>query len=121
MTIPIKVNLASYFKYYLTVIDPILSLTDLERKVLAKLLLIYYTNRTRHNVAQLVLSRETRRTIREVLKTTEPSFNNVISSLKKKKLIEGNQLNPSLLKSFPEGGLKKIVFELYLDTNGTST
>ena len=82
----IKTSKEVLYKDYLSVIQPILDITDKELLILAELCKVQdkVTDKT---LLPAVLSTETRKYIREKLQMSEAAFNNNISRLKKKDLI----------------------------------
>lgn len=80
------------------------------------MLLLWFSNKENPNIDTLLFSTGTRKVLREALKLSEPSLNNSFSILRKKGLIEDNQIKKSLL-NFPvleEGNKITIKYELQL-------
>lgn len=82
----IKTEKSKLYKNYLSVIQPLLGITDMELLILAELCKVQekVTDKT---LLPAVLSTETRKEIRTNLGMSEAAFNNNISRLKKKNLI----------------------------------
>ncbi len=116
MTIPIKCRLREYFKIYLTVLNPVLKLKGREIEVLASFLLLTYTNKKMDpdKLAPLLFSTKVRKTIREKIGMSEASFNNHLTSLRKKGFIEKRRIHPLLLKGFPDNNPMSINFDITL-------
>ena len=93
MVVPIKTNLKGFIKGYLTVLNPILKLKDKELEVLGAFLMVWYTNRDKEGI-ELALSLKLLALI-----MSEASFNNHITSLRKKKVLIGRTVSPHILKS----------------------
>lgn len=98
LVLPVKKN--DKFKYYLRFLNPILKCTKRELDVLAVLMSLHYTNVEKLNgdFKGLLLSAATRKAVSGYLKMTIYQYNNIICSLRKKKLIVENQLNSDLVK-----------------------
>lgn len=99
MVIPIHTNEELIFKQYLTIINGVLSsekkLTGFEIDILEKMLYIDYIYRhhPKEKRDQILFHKLTKQKIRqEVYNISEQSFNNAISKLRKKGMIEGNSL-----------------------------
>lgn len=103
-----------FFKFYVELLNPLLKLTSREKEVLSALLLIYYSNKDNPNISTLLLSTSTRRALRNTLKLSEPSLNNSLTVLRKKNLIDNNQLNKLILK-FPKDNKLKITYSIELE------
>ena len=82
----IKTTKNQLYNNYLSVIQPLLGITDMELLILAELCKVQdkVTDKT---LLPAVLSTETRKEIRTRLNMSEAAFNNNISRLKKKDLI----------------------------------
>lgn len=89
MNITVNVTKENRYELFIRFLNPILKLTDTEVRILAVFLGILETNKktSREKVCKKMFSSEMRKRIRESLSISEPSFNNYLSSLKKKKLI----------------------------------
>jgi len=106
MIIPIKSNLRGFLSGYLTVLNPVLKLKDKEVEVLAAFLMVWYPNKDREDIEKLLFSTKVRKMIRKSVNMSEASFNNHITSLRKKKIINGRLINPSILASLKEGDVE---------------
>ena len=117
MTIPIKCKLREYFKIYLTVLNPILKLKEREIEVMASFLLLMYTNKeiSSKKLSPLLFSTKVRKKIRKSIGMSEASFNNHITALRQKQLIQGKIINPSLLKGFPKDNEININFNILVE------
>jgi hypothetical protein len=118
--IPISSSRDKIFEQYLYLINPILGknkLTDLEMKVLSKMLQVFYlySHLGVDSANAIVFHAETKKRIREVISKelgsiySVQSFNNVIYKLKMKGMITADKL----LISIPyKDGKIKLVFNL---------
>lgn len=113
----LKVDEKQFFKAWLTLLQPFLKLRDQELKVLA--MLLYF----RHNIQEqvknkaiideLLFNTKTRKQIKRELDIESYSFNNILSSLRKKKLIVNNSLNGKIIPNIDSGFTNfKLVFNL---------
>lgn len=89
MEINLEVKRDELFLVWLDYLNPILKLTNLERRILAMFLYLVCLNSTasRDKVSSKVFSPTVRKAIRTKLGIGEPSFNNHFSRLRKKGLI----------------------------------
>lgn len=108
-----KANLQNFFKFYVSLLNPLLKLTKREQEVLSVLLLIYYTNLSNPQVDTLIFSQPIKRQIRAHLNLSEPSLNNSMTILRKKEVIKDNKINRNLLK-FPEDNKININYTIEL-------
>jgi len=112
----IKTDEAKFFKLWLLMLQPFLKLRNQEVNVLAKLLYYRYTisKEVSNNkiVDELVFNTTTRKKIIEELDLKEYSFNNILSALRKKKLIVNNSINNKIVPKI-EKNFKK--FQLIYD------
>ena len=115
MIIPIKTDIRNYFKVLLHILHTVVRLKPREIDVMSSLLLVYYSNRDKKGVDRLILSKEVRRRIRNSFKVvmSENSFNNHVMQLRRKGLLKGGMINPSLLKLLP-GGDMDITYSIKL-------
>jgi UDP-3-O-acyl-N-acetylglucosamine deacetylase len=97
--IPINTSEELIFKQYLTIINGVLSsekrLTNIEIDILEKLLYIdnLYKHLDKEKRDKILFHKTTRQKIREeVYNISTQSFNNVLTKLRKKGMIEGNSL-----------------------------
>lgn len=96
-----KTDEIKFFKLWLMILQPFLNLRNQEVAVLAKLLYYRYIiskevkNKTIVN--QLLFNTTTRKKIQEDLGIKEYSFNNILSSLRRKKLIIKNTINNKVI------------------------
>lgn len=110
MVVEIKKPIHEYFKAYLEVMNSFYHLTKIEMSVLSMILLLHYHNRDKEGAEEQVLSREARNAIRAALKVSEASFNNTVSSMRKKNVLLGHKLNPVLTQHYPTNGKFTITF-----------
>lgn len=99
----LKVNLSPEraIKKYLQVSNAILEqnkLTPIELEVLLKLLVIAYSNKDipKDKRDVIIFHQSTRKQIKTELKISDASFNNIMTSLRKKNLITKESLNLNL-------------------------
>ena len=124
MVINIPSNKDIIFKQYLNLINPILGinkLTSTEIEVFSRFLLIktMYFHLEPEVLKTLLFNAETKKRIRESIKqdsnivVSEASFNNILSTLRKKNFIKGNEVihNPPVTK---EGNIT-VTFNLVTD------
>ena len=104
----LKTDEAKFFRLWLMMLQPFLNLRNQEVSVLAKLLYYRHTIskevKNKKIVDQLLFDTTTRKEIIKELNIKEYSFNNILSSLRKKKLIVNNSINnkivPKVSKNF---------------------
>ena len=99
MTIPIKGDISNSLKAYLQILNPVLKLKDKEIEVLSNFLSIWYKNKKNPNIDKLLFSTPVRKMVRKAIGMSEASFNNHITMLRKKKMIVGKNLNPTILNA----------------------
>jgi hypothetical protein len=115
MVIPITTNIRDYFRYYLTILNPLLKLKQREIDILSYLLLVHFANHKNPNIDNQLLTPEIKKTIRKEIKMSEASFNNHISALRKKNMLTETSLNPTLLKSYPTGTKSTLTFNFTIE------
>ena len=115
MTIPIKGDISNSLKAYLQILNPVLKLKDKEIEVLSNFLSIWYKNKKNPNIDKLLFSTPVRKMVRKAIGMSEASFNNHITMLRKKKMIFGKKLNPTILS-----GIKKDKVEVTYKITWTS-
>lgn len=113
----LKCTDARFFKLWLMMLQPFLNLRNQEITVLAKLL--YYRHviskeiKNKAIVDELLFNTSTRKKIKKELDIKEYSFNNILSSLRKKQLIKNNTINnkviPKVEKDFKNF---KLVYDI---------
>ena len=96
MIIPIETDLRGFLRSYLTILNPILKLKDMEITVLSSFLMVWHPNREVEGIEEILFSTKVRKAVRESVGISEASFNNHIT---KKKIIQGKVINPSILKN----------------------
>lgn len=82
----IKTTKSELYKDYLSIMQPVLNITNKELDILAELCAVQ-SDITDKKYLPLVLSTETRKSIREKLGVSEAAFNNNISKLKRRNYI----------------------------------
>ena len=101
-----KANTKQIFYLYISIMNPFLKLSKRESQVLSELLSYNYDYKSYSESAKwkLVFHKDTKDKIQESLGISVHQFNNILSSLRKKKLIVDNRIKASLL-IYPEKGL----------------
>ena len=109
-------NVMKFYEFYVEVLNCLSKLANKEKELLKVLLFIYYNNRTNLDVDKLLLSTETRKTIKDYLKISEANLNNLISNLKKKKLIKNDTIVKEII-NYPGSKNKtlSITFNLMIN------
>jgi DNA-binding MarR family transcriptional regulator len=105
MQIPLKVSKKDYFRMVLTLLNPILKLTDREIQLVAILVALQYNNRNLDEevLSTMMFSTKVRKLICERLGMTDANLSTHMNSLRKKGVIlKENKLSPALRKAFPE-------------------
>src|SRR5690606_26853431 len=93
----------NFFWYYLTVLQPFLNLRKQEVQVLSKLLYYRYRIMTQNNISNeiivndLLFGTQYRKKIRADLGLEDYSFNNILTSLRKKNIVIENSLNNKII------------------------
>ena len=113
LNIPVNSSLLKLYSFYVDIINPLIKLTKQERSILSTMLLIHYQNKHNPDVNELILSKQTRKTIRNYLNISEASFNNSIQSLKEKECLKNNKLNKNLI-IYPEDNKLMINYTINL-------
>lgn len=116
----LKVDEKKFFMVWLTLLQPFLNLRDQEKKVLAALLYYRYTieQQVKNKVIadELLFNTKTRKKIKEELEIESYSFNNILSSLRKKKLIVNNTLNSKIIPQVePNFNNFKLVYNVEVE------
>lgn len=106
-TIRFNAKLKQIFYLYVSIMNPFLKLSKRESQVLSELLYYNYEYRKYSDSAKwkLVFHKDIKVKIQEDLGISVHQFNNILTALRKKKLIENNTLKRSLL-IYPDQGLK---------------
>jgi hypothetical protein len=109
------------FEAYLNYINPIFKnnkLTDLEIRLLAKLLAIKdrYKQLDKEKLDKILFDKKTKRVIRETLKISEAVFNNTMKTLRAKNFLKYDKLIlPEVLHPIVEDNRINISFTLIRD------
>lgn len=97
----LKTKENNFFKIWLMILQPFLSLRKQEINVLSKLLYFRYSIskdvKNKAIVDELLFNTKTRNKIRKELEMESYAFNNVLSSLRKKKIILNNSINNKVI------------------------
>lgn len=101
-----KTDEVKFFKLWLMILQPFLNLRNQEVSVLARLLYYRYAIskevKNKAIVDELLFNTTTRKKIKDDLDIKEYSFNNILSSLRKKKLIVKNSINNKVIPKVEE-------------------
>lgn len=119
-TIKFKVDRVKMFRLYVGIMNPFLKLSNREAEALARLLDLNYKYRSYSDPVKwkLVFDKENRKKIYTEMGISVHQFNNILSSLRKKKLLlPGNILTNKLL-IYPDNGLN-VNFEMKLNEQRT--
>lgn len=97
----IKTDREQFFLVWIKILQSFLKLGKKEQLVLSKILYNRYilTQEIKNKaiVEDLVLSTGIRKKIKDELKIDSASFNNILSALRKKKLLVGNKINNKII------------------------
>lgn len=92
---------SEFFILWVSLLNVFLSIRKKEIAVLAKIIekryYISLSTKDELEIAKMLFSTEMRVSMREELKLDELNFNNILCSLRKKKLIMKNKINPKLI------------------------
>jgi hypothetical protein len=108
VTIPVNTSINSFFKVYIDVINPIYKLKKREKEVLEAFLKIYYSNRGMgyDKINQILFSIDVKKKLRSAIGMSEPSFNNHLVQLRKKRVLKGDTINKAILDNLPDKELE---------------
>lgn len=105
---------SEFFILWVSLLNVFLSIRKKEIAVLAKIIeKRYYISLSTNDeleIARILFSTKMRVDMREELKLDELNFNNILCTLRKKKLIMKNKINPKLIPSVMDKDFKE--FEL---------
>lgn len=97
----IKTNEKKFFILWLKILQSFLKLGKQEQQVLASILYYRYLLlkdiKNTRIVENIVMSTEYRKLIKKELKIDTPSFNNTLSSLRRKKILINNKINNKII------------------------
>lgn len=116
VSIPVNTPLKDFFKVYIDVINPIYKLKKREKEVLEAFLKIYYGNRGLgyDKVNALLFSKEVKKKVREAISMSEPSFNNHLVQLRKKRVFTEDTISRSIVENLP---LKELEISYQIKIN----
>lgn len=101
-----KANKEQFFKIWLVILQPFLKIRNKELELLAKLLyhryLISQEVKNKEMLDELLFSSKTRKHIMKELDIKEYSYNNLLSSLRKKNIVTDNSINKKLIPVIKE-------------------
>lgn len=111
-----KVQKKNFFRLWLEWLNPLLQLSKIEREVLSALLTFHYTYReyNQETLNELLFSEATLKHIQKRLVINDKIFNNILTSLRAKHIINGNIINPSLTK-YPKDGKFKLFINFEIE------
>lgn len=120
LNIPINTKLKDAFNVVIHCLNPLLKLKPKEKEVIAVIMYVQYNNRNRtpEYLEKTILSTPIRKLMRKKLNMGEVSFNNHIVTLRRKKAIIGNTINPLLSSSFKD--IEKNKLEIKYTINVSS-
>lgn len=102
----LKVNPRQFFVVWLTLFQPFIKLRNQELKVLASLLYYRYTIqqqvKNKAILDELLFNTQTRKKIKRDLDLENYSFNNILTSLRKKGMIDKQTINPKIIPILDE-------------------
>ncbi len=109
------------FYDYLTWLNPILNLKEMDLRVLSKLIALHYSNKDKGYPEDvlygLLFSEDTLRAISTKLDISESQMNKAINNLQDKDLIKDLKLNPLLIQYPADGNFKiNILFKVNENT-----
>lgn len=119
----ININLKKLFSVWLDITSPFHKLRKQEKKVLSLLLYHYYMLQkdiTNESIIWKVLfDYDKKLEIRKELNIKDPSFNNVLSSLRKKKVIVDDRISSIYIPSVEQKANNfKVIFNFNIIDNG---
>jgi len=101
-----KANKEQFFKIWLVILQPFLKIRNKELELLAKLLyhryLISIEVKNKEMLDELLFSNKTRKQIMKDLNIQEYSYNNLLSSLRKKSIIIDKSINKKIIPVIQE-------------------
>lgn len=96
-----KVDVEKFFIMWLTILQPFLKLRNKELELLARLLyhryLISLEVKNKEMLDELLFSTKMKKKILEELNMKECDYNNLLSSIRKKKIVIGKAINKSII------------------------
>ena len=120
--IKIPVNEKSIFKSYLSLTKPLNKLGPKEIDVLS--LILYYNHIEKPNFRKdedrwrKVFDYDTKMKIKEELDMKDYSLQNILSSLRRKKVVQNNVVMPYYIPNFDGSNSFRLVFSFELNKNG---
>lgn len=107
MRVNLKSDYKSFFKNYVRILNPVLKLRDREAEVLESLLRVYFINHSHPDIDKLLFSFRNLKEIRENLKISTASFNNIKMNLRRKGVITSTSINKLIINSDIISTIKK--------------
>lgn len=92
--------------HYCNILNPVFKLKPKERLVLAVMLKTYYNHKhlTEVEISNIMFNKNVRKEMRDSIKMSEASFNNMFTILRKKEILLGDKINPRITKNLPNSG-----------------
>lgn len=101
-----EVSLENFFRMWLIILQPFLKLRNKEIELLAKLLyhryLISLEVKNKEMLDELLFSNKVKKQIMKELNLPEHGYNNLLSSLRKKKIITDKSINKQIIPVITE-------------------
>lgn len=118
----LNTNEKHFFKLWLMILQPFLKLRKQEINVLARLLYYRYTIskqvKNKSIVDDLLFNTKTRKAIKSELGIKDYVFNNIMTTLRKKKIIVNNSISNKIIPKI-EGDLKNFKLVYNIEINET--
>jgi hypothetical protein len=113
MDFVLKGNLRKSFRQYVEILQPMIKCTAKEADILAEFMYHNYLNQDIPERARnkILFSTETRKEIRERLNLSIGSFNNNMSSLRKRGILKNDQL-PTKLQVYPKNTNRGLLINM---------
>lgn len=109
MEIPIKVNNSNLTTACVEVLNPVLKLTRREKEILSEYLELF---KLYPKDPKLLNNTDIKKSIRNKIKISEPSFNNYMKQLRDKKIFTEGGINPTLTSLVLSQGNKEIKYNI---------
>lgn len=120
--IPIKTELRTFFRQYVHIMKPVFKLNDRESDILGELMYFNYKYRelTEDIRYKIIFDYDTKVEIRVNLGITEASFNNGLTTLRKKGILVDNRLAGNLLV-IPDSNRFSVTFLFSIKDDETAS
>ena len=117
MDIPIKASRHNYYRIYVEILNPILKLKKREKEVLVEYLKLFWDNKDNPSLETIFTNTDIKKGIRNVLKMSEPSFNNHLKQLRDKGIFHNNIINPIVTQGLSPDSSDNINYRI-ITNNG---